>query len=205
MFVRKDGTNVVVRCRPHEGRWTRLGELRIFRDVTDRKQLQAEVERAHRMDSLGRPAGGIAHDFNNLIPAFNRPWRWHTWEPATKSSSPTLSRERRPATARASDLTRQLLAFSRGGGMQASAVDPNQVVEETVGLLGLASDRLELELSLDPDAGKVWIDPSQLHQVVMNLLLNARDALRDRGRIRVATMRRAMIARSPTAGRASGR
>jgi two-component system, cell cycle sensor histidine kinase and response regulator CckA len=190
-FLRKDGSSVEVEVSasraPIEQGWANFV---FFRDVSERKQLQAEVERAHRMDSLGRLAGGIAHDFNNLIASIQNALGLAgrgTDDPAAVSSALAQAEA---ATARAADLTRQLLTFSRGGEMVASAIDPNQVLTETLGLLGLAGDRIELELSLDPEVGKVWIDPSQLHQVVMNLLLNARDAVRKNGQIVVTTSRR---------------
>jgi nitrogen-specific signal transduction histidine kinase/ActR/RegA family two-component response regulator len=201
MFVRRDGSNVVVevsasRAPMGDG----YANFVFFRDVTDRKQLQAELERSRRMDSLGRLAGGIAHDFNNLISTIHSALalaRGSAGDPAAVAQALAQADE---ATARARDLTRQLLTFSRGGEAQAVAVDPNQAVRETAGLLRLASDRVELELELAADVGKVWIDPSQLHQVLLNLLLNARDAIEGEGRIRVATERRRIDADQAHAG-----
>jgi two-component system, cell cycle sensor histidine kinase and response regulator CckA len=191
VFLRKDGSSVVVEVTssraPAEQGWA---DFVFFRDVTERKQLRAEVERAHRMDSLGRLAGGIAHDFNNLITSIQAALGLARLGVADPQAVTSALSQAEAATARAADLTRQLLTFSRGGGTAASAVDPNQVIEETIGLLGLRADRVELDVSLDPEVGKVWLDASQLHQVLMNLLLNARDAVRGRGGIWVATSRR---------------
>jgi two-component system, cell cycle sensor histidine kinase and response regulator CckA len=191
VFLRKDGSSVVVEVSasraPVERGWPNFV---FFRDVSERKQLQAEVERAHRMDSLGRLAGGIAHDFNNLITSIQSAIGLARLGARDPDAVTAALAQAESATARAADLTRQLLTFSRGGGTAASAIDPNRVVTETIGLLGLGGDRVQLELSLDREVGKVWLDPSQLHQVVMNLLLNARDAVLQRGRIRVATSRR---------------
>jgi nitrogen-specific signal transduction histidine kinase/ActR/RegA family two-component response regulator len=160
-----------------------------FRDVTERKQLQADAQRAHRMDSLGRLAGGIAHDFNNLISSIQSALALARTSAGDPEALTQALSQAESATSRAADLTRQLLTFSRGGETVASSVDPNDVVHETLGLLGLAADRFSLDLDLDPAVGKVWIDPSRLHQVVMNLLLNARDALKNGGEIRVRTLR----------------
>lgn len=191
VFLRADGSSVVVEVSASRAPMgAGFANFVFFRDISAHKALQAELERARRMESLGRLAGGIAHDFNNLIGTIQSALELARHSAGESEGVARALAGAESATQRAADLTRQLLTFSRGGAAQASAVDPNTVIRETLSLLELSNAHVELCADLDPDLGKIWIDPSQLHQVVLNLLLNARDAVSDGGRIHIRTGRR---------------
>jgi signal transduction histidine kinase/ActR/RegA family two-component response regulator len=147
-----------------------------------------EREHARKIEALGRLAGGVAHDFNNLLTAV------HGYTSLLLESLPegdprredVLEIER--AGSRASALTRQLLAFSRRDVVTPRVLDPNRVVEELDGMLRrLIREDVRLELDLAPGAGPVRADPGQLEQIVVNLAVNARDAMPAGGRMVVRT------------------
>jgi len=151
-------------------------------------QTQSQLIQAQKMQAVGQLAGGIAHDFNNLMTVIT-------------GRAQLLLRQLRPgdplrrdvdaisATAqRATDLTRQLLAFSRKQVLEPKVLNLNQVVADLAPMLRrLIGDHVELVTALDPDLGQTKADPRQLEQVLMNLALNARDALPDGGRITLET------------------
>ncbi len=189
VFVRRDGTQLPVelsisRATLDDG----LASFVFFRDVSERIRMRGDLERAQRMDSLGRMAGGIAHDFNNLITAIAA-----SLQLARRADGSTLHEVLNRADAaafRASDMTQQLLTFSRGSTATCVAVDPNPIVEEVVDLLqAMKNQDVRVETRLDPHAGRIWIAPSQLHQVIFNLLINAWDAIAASGNITVETTR----------------
>ena len=159
-----------------------------IRDVTERKRLEADLLGAQKLESIGRLAGGVAHDFNNLLTAI------------TGYSSLLLERakddaelahdlgEIHRASERAAQLTRQLLAFGRRQVLQPRAVDLNQVLAETGSLLQrLLGEHVELELRPAPGLGTVRVDAGQIEQVIVNLAVNARDAMPDGGRLTIST------------------
>jgi signal transduction histidine kinase/CheY-like chemotaxis protein len=156
-----------------------------------RERSDEQLRQAQKMDAVGQLAGGIAHDFNNLLLAING-----YSELALKRLDGDESRAReaidevREAGDRAASLTRQLLAFSRRQVLQPREVDLNEVIADMSRMLDrLLGEHLELELALDPRAGLVVADPSQVEQVLMNLTLNARDAMPEGGRLRIETGR----------------
>ncbi|HEX6746777.1 MAG TPA: PAS domain S-box protein [Longimicrobium sp.] len=160
----------------------------VVRDVTDERKLQAQLRQAQKMEAVGRLAGGVAHDFNNLLTAIKgnagllladlpaaSPWREEVEE---------IDR----AAQRASDLTRQLLAFSRRQVLQPRVVDLNAVIADTQRMLRrLIEEDVAITVSLDPEAGQVEADPGQVEQVVLNLAVNARDAMPGGGRLAIST------------------
>lgn len=187
IFMRKDGSQVVVEasgCRVplDDG----LANFVFFRDVTERKQLETELNRSSRMESLGQLAGSIAHDFNNLLGIIQGSLgiaRQRLDDPPTLGESLEAAEA---AARRAADVTRQLLTFSRGDEAHPALTDPNRVVHEAVQLVTHTSGAgVHVDFEPNPSAGHVWLGPSQLHQIVLNLLLNARDALGDAGTITV--------------------
>ena len=191
-------TEVEFRIRAKDGSWHRVevtGTNRLHdpavqgivcntRDITEQKALEQLVRDADRIDAVGRLAGGIAHDFNNVLTAV----RGHAELAldalgADGDPRPELDEIVRGAD-RAAALTQQLLAFSRQRVTQPKVVRPGDVVAEMLPMLRrLIGEDIELDASLDPDAGRIRIDPVQMEQVVMNLAVNARDAMPDGGRM----------------------
>ncbi|MBK8997532.1 MAG: PAS domain S-box protein [Myxococcales bacterium] len=157
-------------------------------DITDRRRLEEQLLQAQKMEGIGRLAGGIAHDFNNLLAVMQGCVGLALGElpadhPARRHIEPIADAGRR-----ASDLTRQLLTFARRQVIEPRALDPNQVVEGISSLLArVLGDHIELEVSLDRGVGSVRADAAQLEQVLMNLAINARDAMADGGRLGIAT------------------
>ncbi|HEX2910149.1 MAG TPA: PAS domain S-box protein [Chloroflexia bacterium] len=168
-----------------------------IRDITGRKQAEealarseAQLRQAQKMEAVGRLAGGIAHDFNNLLTAIIG---YTDLTLGSVSETDPLWEdldEIRKAAERASTLTRQLLAFSRQQVLQTKILDVNTVVSEMYRLLTrLIGEDVKLELDLDPSEGKIKADQGQLEQVVINLAVNARDAMPEGGVLRLKTAR----------------
>jgi two-component system, cell cycle sensor histidine kinase and response regulator CckA len=168
-----------------------------LRDITLQKQAEREQERlraqlaqAQKMESVGRLAGGVAHDFNNLLTVINGYSNLIRARLAPADPMRHHVEEIRKAGERAAGLTQQLLAMSRMQVGQPVLMNLNTVVQETARLLGrLIGEDVHLELALDPDPALVHADAVQMHQVVMNLALNARDAMPEGGRMVVETSR----------------
>jgi PAS domain S-box-containing protein len=160
----------------------------IYRDVTERKRVEDQLRRAERMQAAGRLAGGVAHEVNNMMTGvigFS--------EFLMRSLDPTDPRRTEvteiiKAGTRAADVTRQLLAFTRQQFLRPEKLPVNVVVSDLEKMLRrvLGEDH-QFHLALDPDAGEIRADRGQLEQVLVNLMLNARDAMLDRGRVTVAT------------------
>jgi len=156
-----------------------------------RRRSEEQLRQAQKMEAVGQLAGGIAHDFNNLLLAINGYSELaHRRLNGADSGAREAIEEVRAAGDRAASLTRQLLAFSRRQVLQPREIGLNTVIADLTRMLRrLLGEHLELELALDPDAGKILADPSQVEQVLMNLTLNARDAMPDGGRLRIETGR----------------
>jgi len=182
--------------------------LGMIEDVTERKRVEAaladreaELQQAQKMEAVGRLAGGIAHDFNNLLAAISSYAELMAEElPAEAEAARADAREIRRAAERGATLTRQLLAFGRRQQMQTRPVDFHLVVADMGRLLGrVLGASVELRLRLADGAARVVADPGQLEQVLVNLAVNARDAMPDGGVLTIATARAARRA----AGRAA--
>jgi PAS domain S-box-containing protein len=162
--------------------------LSVARDVTERRRLEEEVRQAQKLDAVGQLAGGVAHDFNNLLTSIRG-----FSDILARSVEPTDPRRKDiaeilRATERAAALTRQLLAFSKRQVLRLETVSVNAVVEDMVKIIRrLLGDTIEVETALDPQLYTVRADPGQLEQVFLNLALNARDAMPQGGRFRIAT------------------
>jgi PAS domain S-box-containing protein len=158
------------------------------RDVTERKRLEAELLGAQKLESIGRLAGGVAHDFNNLLTAITG-YTSLLLERTNGDSELTHDLgEIHRASERAARLTRQLLAFGRRQVLQPQALDLNEVLAETGSLLRrLLGEHVVLELRPSPGLGTVRVDPGQIEQVIVNLAVNARDAMPDGGRLTITT------------------
>ncbi|MBW3552661.1 MAG: PAS domain S-box protein [Gemmatimonadetes bacterium] len=160
------------------------------RDVTDRVQLEHQLQQAQKMEAIGRLAGGVAHDFNNILTGIQGYTQLSLEElPKEHAVRPNLEEVARSAD-RAAGLTRQLLAFSRRQMMQPRVVDPNETVRELRRMLTrVIGEDVELSTELATDAGCILVDPGQLEQVILNLAVNARDAMPVGGRLTIRTGR----------------
>lgn len=160
----------------------------ILRDVTNQRQLEAQLLTAEKMRSLGLLAGGIAHDFNNLLSgilgfasllkALFQPDSRHF------EYADTIERSAR----RAAELTEHLLGFAQGGKYETRPMDLNRLIEETINLIRRTFDRaIDIEIELGDDIPTVQADPAQLQRVIVNLCINARDAMPEGGTLHIAT------------------
>jgi two-component system cell cycle sensor histidine kinase/response regulator CckA len=158
-------------------------------DISERKALEEQLGQAQRLEALGLLAGGIAHDFNNLLTAISG-YTGLALEHGGKENDLLRRdlREVRTATARAADLTRQLLAFGRRQVFARTVVDLNSVVLEAHSLLNrVIGEKVSVVTRLDPALTRVYADEGQLGQVLVNLALNARDAMPDGGTLTIGT------------------
>jgi PAS domain S-box-containing protein len=162
--------------------------LSVASDVTERKRLEGRLREAHQMEAVGRLAGGVAHDFNNLLTAISgfTELVLHTVDEADPRRADLI--EVRKAAIRAASLTRQLLAFGRRQILQPKVLDLNALVSDIEKLLHRTlGEDIEIVLNFDPALEPVRADPSQLEQVVINIAVNARDAMPKGGRLRFMT------------------
>jgi len=158
----------------------------IAEDITERRQLEEQFRQAQKMEAVGRLAGGVAHDFNNLLMVINGytevlleqlDWREGLYQKVQSIQQ---------AADRAATLTRQLLAFSRKQVLELKVVDVNAVISDMERLLRpLIGENIELVTRLSPEAGRTRADAGQLEQVIMNLVVNAKDAMPEGGRISI--------------------
>lgn len=203
--VLKNGTPVVMEIQePHLGKYLELkalprfdperrisGVVHIVRDITDRKKAEAEQKKLHsqllqaqKMESVGRLAGGIAHDFNNLLSTILgyselALMNLHSGHPL-RDQLQSINE----AGERAAALTQQLLAFSRKQVLEMKTVDANQVIRLLAGLLRrVIGEDITLRLGLQAEPAVINADPNQIEQVLMNLSVNARDAMPSGGRL----------------------
>ncbi len=158
------------------------------RDITPRERLESQLRQAEKMEALGRFAAGVAHDFNNLLTAIQGYASLLLFDLGPIDPRREDLEEIRKASEQAAGLTRQILAFSRRHVGEAEPVDVNRVVDHIERMLPrLIGDDVAFVAQLEPELGAVKADPRQLEQVVMNLVVNARDAMPHGGRITVET------------------
>jgi len=157
-------------------------------DVTERKRLEHELRQAQKMESLGTLAGGIAHDFNNLLAIINGYAEFCQQGPQEPAVLQKSLREIHRAAQRASGLVRQILTFSRKTAVRFSPVDLNQLVRDLVSLIGETFPRtVSIQLDLRERLPALLADQNQLQQIVLNLCVNARDAMPSGGTITLST------------------
>jgi PAS domain S-box-containing protein len=164
------------------------GSYGIYRDISEEKRLELQLRQAQKMEAVGRLAGGVAHDFNNLLSVIIG--YSELLEAAVEPDGPSGKNveEIKKAARRAASLTRQLLAFSRKQVLEPKVLNLNAVVSETEKMLQrLLGEDIAIVTKLDPALGQVRVDQGQIEQVIMNLLVNARDAMPQGGRLTIET------------------
>lgn len=154
--------------------------LVLMHDAHERQALHRALERTSRSEALGKLAGSIAHDFNNLLTGMRGSIALARQNRSDESREAALQAAD-TAAQRAGEMTRQLLAFSRGPSVVAPRADVHAVLSEATALLSCLPDGARVELHLTPDVGRVEMTAAELHQVVLNLLMNARDAAKPLG------------------------
>ena len=188
-YVRLDGTAVEMEVSAVPIIYKGKPALQVFsRDVTGRKRLEDQLRQSQKIEAVGRLAGGIAHDFNNLMTVITG---YVGLTKKRSGNSELVMRgldEIEKAGNRATRLTQQLIAFSRKQILQPQILDLNQIVSNMDRMLRhLIGENIELVTIPNPGIGKVKADPGQIEQVVVNLALNARDAMPNGGRLTIET------------------
>lgn len=164
-----------------------VGRVWSFRDVTERRQLEGLLRQSQKMESIGQLAGGVAHDFNNLLTVINGRVEFLIGAPNLIGEQEEDLQEIRKAAERAGGLTRQLLAFSRKQLLQPRVLDLNRMLDEVEPMLRrLIGEDIQIVV-VRGDIGPVMADPGQVQQVLLNLALNARDAMPSGGLLTIRT------------------
>ncbi|MGB8012994.1 MAG: PAS domain S-box protein [Terriglobales bacterium] len=186
-WKRKDGRVIIVRlsgCAAMSNEEPEEVLELIAEDITDRRQLEEQLRQAQKMDAVGRLAGGVAHDFNNLLMVINGYTEVLLEQLENGSPMHHKVQSIQQAADRAASLTRQLLAFSRKQLLELKVIDVNHVIGEMERLLRpLIGENIELVTRLSTNAGHTRADAGQLEQVIMNLVVNAKDAMPDGGKL----------------------
>ncbi len=172
-----------------------IGAVIAFRDLRGRHLMESalhkaeeQVRRSQKMDAIGRLAGGVAHDFNNLLTIINGCANLALDGPDVGLATRDLLKDIEDAGARAAALTNQLLAFSRKQVLAPAVLNLNGVLEDMKNMLRrILREDIEFTLLLSPSLGHVRADPSQMEQVIMNLVVNAREAMNPGGRLTIET------------------
>jgi PAS domain S-box-containing protein len=164
------------------------GILGIFWDITDHRSLEEQLRQAQKMEAVGRLAGGIAHDFNNLLTVISGNAELAANTPQLSEDAQRFLSEVTQATDRAANLTRQLLAFSRLQPLEPRVVNLNEVLSNMGKMLRrLIHENIELAIRPAEDLWAVRVDIGQMEQVVVNLVINSRDAMSNGGRLVLET------------------
>jgi two-component system cell cycle sensor histidine kinase/response regulator CckA len=200
--LRGESTPLELRCRHSDGSWRTViatarnlmhdpslsGIIVNARDITEQRALELQFQHVHKMEAVGRLAGGVAHDFSNLLSVIHGNAQLALRAMSRESPGYEEVEQIGLAADRAAVLTRQLLTFSRQQPLALEELRPNAVIEEIQRLIErLLGDDVKLTLSLEALAGSVRADRGQLEQVLMNLVVNARDAMPSGGEVQIAT------------------
>ncbi len=162
-----------------------------YRDITARKQLEEELRQSQKLDAIGQLAGGVAHDFNNILTIIHGYGSLLLMEDDFTAENAESVNQIIQASERAANLTRQLLAFSRRQVMQPRPLDLNDSVNSLTKMLyRIVGEDISLDLQLDPDKLMTRADAGMLDQILLNLVVNARDAMPDGGNLEIHTGRK---------------
>jgi signal transduction histidine kinase len=173
---------------------------RMRQEIEDRKRaeqekasLEEQLLQSRKMEAIGQLAGGVAHDFNNLLTVINGYCELAFIESDDSNPLLTQIKEIGNAGQQAAQLTQQLLAFGRRQMLQPQIIDPKVVIRETgIMLKRLLGEHIEMAHKLNPATGKIRVDLSQLQQVLVNLAVNARDAMPEGGQLVITTQNRTL-------------
>ena len=193
---RKDGTfydeeMTVTPVRGPSGEISHFISLK--QDITERKQLEAQFQQAQKMEAIGRLAGGVAHDFNNILAAMLMQAEMAAFEPNLSAEVRAALDQIRDSAQRAANLTRQLLLFSRKQVMQPCDLDLNEVVTSISRMLRrMIGEDIRLQLHLHSKPVLIHADAGMLDQIIMNLAVNARDAMPQGGQLLIETAEKMM-------------
>jgi two-component system cell cycle sensor histidine kinase/response regulator CckA len=189
-WVCKDGSSVMVRLsgRAVQGEGNAAFFELFAEDVTEQRALEQQLRQAQKMEAVGRLAGGIAHDFNNLLMVISGYCEFLLERIGSDATLRGSVEEIANAAERAASLTRQLLAFSRKQMLAPKVLDLNALVKENVKMLTrMIGEDIDLVMRAGAEIGAVKADPGQIDQVIMNLAVNARDAMPHGGKLTIET------------------
>ena len=179
--VRKDGTEFPIHLSTSEitdNQGNYLASIGISRDITEKRKMQKQINQTQRLESIGKLSGGVAHDFNNILSVITGYSDILLSEIDEEDEKYGFINEIAKAGERASRLTRQLLAFSRKQEIQLSVVAINNIIDNLKKMLRrLISEDIDIEFDLGEDIDPIKADPGQIEQILMNLIVNARDAI----------------------------
>jgi two-component system cell cycle sensor histidine kinase/response regulator CckA len=187
VFVRADGAE---RLGDYRGTAHVLPgqHLSVIRDITDRRRLEEQLRQAQKMEAVGQLAGGIAHDFNNLLTVVSGSANLALDRADTSDAAHEDLVQIRRAAGRAAELTQQLLAFSRRQTLRPTVVAPNELVNDAAPMLKrLIGEHIEFRVALAPNLHHIYADAPGIEQILMNLALNAAQAMPKGGSLTIAT------------------
>ena len=193
----KDGRLIHVSIsgsRYHDHQGNPEGMLAILRDISERKKLEAQVQHALRMEAIGTLAGGIAHDFNNLLMGIQGRVSLMLLDHGSDHPFYDHLKGIEEHVRTASDLTRQLLGFARGGKYKTEPIDLNRIVEKTANMFSQTRKEIRVNLDLSETVWTVEADRSQIEQVLLNLYVNAWQAMPQGGELRIETRKETLDA-----------
>jgi signal transduction histidine kinase/DNA-binding NarL/FixJ family response regulator/HAMP domain-containing protein len=193
LFIRQRGVDKLIHvlgtARPiRDARGTQTGAVLVFRDVTRAKEIERQLRQSQKLDAIGQLTGGVAHDFNNILTVITGTAEILADGVADRPNLLAIARMIDQAAERGADLTRHLLAFARRQPLEPRSVDINNLVLDAAQLLRpTLGEHIEIESMLESDAEPALIDPSQLSTALLNLAVNARDAMPNGGKLTLET------------------
>ncbi len=191
ILVRRDGREIPIDdCAApildDSGKVT--GAVLVFRDVSETRRIEDQLRQSQKMEAIGQLAGGIAHDFNNMLTVILNYCQVLMEQAGPNHAWSNQINEIRRAAERSAELTKQLLVFCRKQFVRPTIVELNEMVQQNEQMLRrLISERIELKIKLQPNAGSIVADQNELHQILINLVVNSSDAIYEQGTIEIET------------------